>query len=402
MPSKQIGAWSSGTGLSGVAASLIYLGLTTAGLTNSQIFLISLPLIVVYCLLYFFGLKMPFYVPVDSAGVAELDEGDEGDDGPVGEIVTGYVCKAMVNWIGTPWTNIVPPEPEQMPECLKELNRVRRQAAMGDGYVEASESEPAETDAQIGGWAKWKRDVWPVLKEMHKFTLWNNINLALVYVAEYAVQFMAPFSFPCGEVEESQNFWLKNSFVITQLCYQFGVLISRSSLLCLRIRHVWIMTIVQTLNAIAWFVQAKVKYMSDPDDEDRELKFAFGLFAWMIFVGLMGGASYVNVFYNILEETRVMQEDEEREIVEFVASRRRSDGDVEKEDVEREAQTTDDTVNGESDEARAACRYIAGVWREKRNLAMNIGALYATIGITTGSLLDLFFTLVVLKEDGCS
>ncbi|EKG04438.1 hypothetical protein TCSYLVIO_004502 [Trypanosoma cruzi] len=397
MPSWQISSWSSGTGLSGVSASLIFLGLSSAGMTSSQIFLTSTVFVVVYWAMYFFGLKLPYCVPVKFSSTtmrsnsrSEVLRGEEEE--------VEYVCKAMVNWKGTPWTNIVPAKPEFKPECLREMERARRASDFADGEHEdvANECE-ACGDAHLSGWARWKRDVWPLIKVMHRATLCNNFNLALVYVAEYAVQFMTPFSFP-RQVKESTNFWLKNSFVITQFCYQFGVLISRSSLLCVRIRYVWIMSVIQVINAIAWFLQAKVKYMSDPNNMDRELKFAFVLFAWMIFVGLMGGASYVNVFHNILEETRLMQEKELNEAMVFLASRQRNGGDAGGAHAERGEQERN-VVDGESKEFCEAAHYITTVWKEKRDLAMNIGSIYSTIGITLGSLLDLLFTLVVLKGE---
>ncbi|EKF28930.1 calcium channel protein, putative [Trypanosoma cruzi marinkellei] len=278
------------------------------------------------------------------------------------------------------------------------MERARRASDFSDGEHEEVANEPEACGyAHLSGWARWKSDVWPLIKLMHRATLWNNFNLALVYVAEYAVQFMAPFSFP-REVKDSKNFWLKNSFVITQFCYRVGVLISRSSLLCIRIRYVWIMSIIQVINAIAWFLQAKIKYMSDPNDMDRELKFAFGLFFWMICVGLMGGASYVNVFHNILEETRLMQEKELNEAMEFLASRQKKRGDEGSAQVERGDQEKS-VVDGESKELSEAAHYITTLWKEKRGLAMNIGSIYSTIGIILGSLLDLLFTLVVLKGE---
>ncbi|EAN87368.1 hypothetical protein, conserved, partial [Trypanosoma cruzi] len=151
-------------------------------------------------------------------------------------------------------------------------------------------------------------------------------------------------------------------------------------------------------NAIAWFLQAKLKYMSDPNNMDRELKFAFVLFVWMIFVGLMGGASYVNVFHNILEETRLMQEKELNEAMVFLASRQKKSGDAGGTHAERGEQERN-VVDGESKELCEAAHYITTVWKEKRDLAMNIGSIYSTIGITLGSLLDLLFTLVVLKGE---
>ncbi|RNF02777.1 battenin [Trypanosoma rangeli] len=48
MPSWQITSWLSGTGLSGVAAPLIFLGLTSAGMNNIQILLQSIIFVVIY------------------------------------------------------------------------------------------------------------------------------------------------------------------------------------------------------------------------------------------------------------------------------------------------------------------------------------------------------------------
>ncbi|ESL05974.1 hypothetical protein TRSC58_06359 [Trypanosoma rangeli SC58] len=402
MPSWQISSWSSGTGLSGVAASLIFLGLTSAGMNNAQIFLLSITVVVIYWLMFFFGLKIPFCVPVSSASATEENEVRSDPFREVDEAEgSDYVCKSMTNWKGVPWTSIVPARSEAEPECLREMRRVRRAAAAGEGRETVVEETEEGGGADLGGWARWKRDVWPLVKEMHQFTLWNNMNLAVVYVAEYAVQFMVPFSFPCAQVKTDNSFWLKNSFVITQFCYQFGVLISRSSLLCIRVRRIWIMSVIQVINAIAWFLQAKLKYVSDPNDASREVKLAFVLFAWMIFVGLMGGASYVNVFYNILEETRATQEYEVDEAIEFIASRRRS-GSYANAEKAKDEQREVGVVEGESKEAREATHYISTVWKEKRDLAMNIGSVYSSIGIALGSLLDLLFTLVVLKGDECT
>ncbi|RNE95870.1 putative calcium channel protein [Trypanosoma rangeli] len=401
MPSWQISSWSSGTGLSGVAASLIFLGLTSAGMSNTQIFLLSIVFVVIYWFMYFFGLKMPFCMLVSPSSATEENEVRNDPFRAVEEAEgSDYVCKGMVNWKGAPWTSIVPARSEVEPECLREMERMKRATTAGGGCETVVETGECGS-ADLGKWARWKRDVWPLVKEMHKFTLWNNMNLAVVYVAEYAVQFMVPFSFPCDQVKTDNSFWLKNSFVITQFCYQFGVLISRSSLLCIRVRRIWIMSVVQVINAIAWFMQAKLKYVSDPNDASREVKLAFVLFAWMVFVGLMGGASYVNVFYNILEETRAAQEYEVDEAMDFIASRRKSDSYTNAENANDKKREVG-VVEGESKEAREATHYIETVWKEKRDLAMNIGSVYSSIGIALGSLLDLLFTLVVLKGDECT
>eukprot|EP00388_Colpodella_angusta_P003421 GDKJ01012044.1.p1 GENE.GDKJ01012044.1~~GDKJ01012044.1.p1 ORF type:complete len:171 (+),score=0.49 GDKJ01012044.1:34-513(+) len=155
--------------------------------------------------------------------------------------------------------------------------------------------------------------------------------------------------------KNTNNFIIKNSFVITQFCYQVGVLISRSSLACFRIRHVEILTALQFMNSIAWFIQAKLLYLGDSSSESQELKFAFVLFVWMVFVGLLGGASYVNVFYNLLEKTKQGFEDE-------------------------------------------AVEPDPMVLKERRQLCMNFGSLYAVAGITMGCLVDVIFSNSVLSD----
>ncbi|KAF8276277.1 hypothetical protein TcBrA4_0131080 [Trypanosoma cruzi] len=112
----------------------------------------------------------------------------------------------------------------------------------------------------------------------------------------------------------------------------------------------------------------------------------------------MGGASYVNVFHNILEETRLMQEKELNEAMVFLARAREMvamrEGSTPSVGSKRGTWWTASQRNF----ARPA-HYITTVWKEKRDLAMNIGSIYSTIGITLGSLLDLLFTLVVLKGE---
>ena len=44
--------------------------------------------------------------------------------------------------------------------------------------------------------------------------------------------------------DSDQSFTLVNAYVIFNLCYQVGVFISRSSLWCCRIKHVWAITLV--------------------------------------------------------------------------------------------------------------------------------------------------------------
>jgi battenin len=336
-PSTTVGGWSSGTGMSGVLASLIYMGLGAAGLSNAGIFLVSIPLVVVYWAMYFFVIVIP----------------DE-NGGP------------SSNWKSAPWwlqsPQIEQPQPEHSMQCIESTHLLQATSSEAPSVFWRAAFGVTACCSQRRGTALrhwWNRN-WAVTCAMHRMTFFNNLNLLVVYVAEYAIQFMAPFSFPCQLVKNSSNFWLSNSFVVTQFCYQLGVLASRSSLLCLRIRRVWILSVIQVANAIFWFLQAKLLVVGSADDSDREESLAFILFAYMVFVGLFGGASYVNVFFNILELDPTSLD--ERAI-------------------------NCDGAEGERNQVTA---------QEKRQLMMNIGAVYAIAGISLGSFVDLIFSNTVL------
>ena len=302
-PSRFVGAWSSGTGMSGVIATVFYMAMRAASLSNTTIFGISAVLVGLYWGAFYFILITP------SANDDEVPKNN--------------------------WTNLSWVEPELVaqtdPERQGLVNSVRE---LEDPTVSAVDTPPVR-------W--WKTPRMRFILEVHNLAFFNNVNLALVYIFEYAIQFVTPFCFPCYAAH-SDNFLLSNSFVITQFCYQCGVLISRSSLACVRIRKVWVLTILQLVNVVFWFTQAKVLFLSS-DEESKEVGMAVGLFLLMVFVGLMGGASYVNVFYNILELT-----------------------------------------SGEAES------------KERRQMAMNIGALYAVLGITVGSAVDLVFSNTVLDS----
>eukprot|EP00040_Diaphanoeca_grandis_P025522 m.141439 g.141439 ORF g.141439 m.141439 type:complete len:449 (-) comp30190_c0_seq1:67-1413(-) len=181
---------------------------------------------------------------------------------------------------------------------------------------------------QEGGWTKFKR--------CFKLCRWMTFNLCMVYVAEYVIysglaakalnphitceaykvvstcvnnsacewKNATPSSHSTSALPagcESTTFEGKNAYAIFSFCYQFGVLISRSSLQVIQIKRIEVLTILQTINAVLWVIQASFKTIS----------VAWPLFAHMVFVGLLGGASYVNVFHNLLTSKRI--KDEERE-----------------------------------------------------------------------------------------
>lgn len=126
-------------------------------------------------------------------------------------------------------------------------------------------------------------------------------QLGLVYFLEYVVYIgFAAQSNPGSE--HSSSWWIYNSYEILSVCYQVGVFISRSSLSLFVIERVWILTIIQTANFILWLWHVNSFFMD-----------IWVQFAMMVFVGLLGGASYVNIFYSLirLDKNPIPKEDRE-------------------------------------------------------------------------------------------
>ena len=118
-------------------------------------------------------------------------------------------------------------------------------------------------------------------------------NLALVYYFEYVITTGLPVAI-AGQLiklhpENREGFVLTNAFIIFNFCYQIGVFISRSSLSIMKIERVWIVTTLQFFNFIFWMSNSFHMYVTN----------IYVYFGHMVFVGLMGGASFVNVIYQL-------------------------------------------------------------------------------------------------------
>ncbi|KAK8864908.1 hypothetical protein M9Y10_010435 [Tritrichomonas musculus] len=106
-------------------------------------------------------------------------------------------------------------------------------------------------------------------------------NCGMVYFLEYCIQ--GVFADCCLPGEEQKKYHYM--FSLLNLCYQFGVFISRSSLSCFHFRHIWILTVAQCGFFTFWCLQAFYHFTP-----------FYGLLPIMVCVGLFGGCSYVNAF----------------------------------------------------------------------------------------------------------
>uniref|UniRef100_A0A3Q3RIN5 Battenin n=1 Tax=Mastacembelus armatus TaxID=205130 RepID=A0A3Q3RIN5_9TELE len=238
--------WGSGTGAAGVAGSFLYSGLTQIGLSPQTTLLIMLVVPVTMLISYFFLLVPPPSLP---------------------------------QW--------------------KSRNYVAVSSEDRRRLVDGSEDE--EQDKSTPG-------------ACHKFSLYTNfyrhlygymiiplgscdqgllkfvIPLGVVYFAEYFINqgLMELLYFP--------NFYLSHAeqYRWYQTLYQFGVLVSRSSLCCLKIRKLCALSLLQVVNAVLLLFAVRYQFLCS----------AWVVFPIVFYEGLLGGAAYVNTFYFISKEVR--------------------------------------------------------------------------------------------------
>uniref|UniRef100_UPI0037E863DA battenin isoform X2 n=1 Tax=Semicossyphus pulcher TaxID=241346 RepID=UPI0037E863DA len=244
-----LGGWASGTGGAGVAGAFLYSGLTQVGLTPQITLLIMLVVPVGMLISYFFLLDPPPSLPQWKS--KETEYAAVGSD-------------------------------------------ERQQLVRGSDEEEEDRAAPA---ADQTGPLTFTEKL-QVVKGLLKFVF----PLALVYFAEYFINqgLMELLYFPDFFLSHAEQYrWY-------QTLYQVGVLVSRSSLCCVKIRKLWALSLLQVVNAV--LLLFAVRYMFLPS-------------AWLVFViilyeGLLGGAAYVNTFYFISKET----EDRQREFAMAAAS----------------------------------------------------------------------------------
>eukprot|EP00931_Biecheleriopsis_adriatica_P102741 TRINITY_DN77679_c0_g1_i1.p1 TRINITY_DN77679_c0_g1~~TRINITY_DN77679_c0_g1_i1.p1 ORF type:complete len:298 (-),score=30.31 TRINITY_DN77679_c0_g1_i1:160-936(-) len=257
-----VSAFSSGTGMSGVLGSALYIGLSGGGMTFSAIFMLLNVFVLIYLLVYFVGVQEP-----RSFLACELVPSPSGD--------------------------------------------------------------------------RQEQNICSEARQIHRLIFRPVVQLFMVYVFEYAVQMSAGFEQPCSyhgaPTSEASDPVVRGFYPLTQFVYQLGVLVSRSSLSFWKIKRVHILTWFQALNMIVWLLLAKTKWLGEPP-------LLYLMIPMMLFVGLLGGASYVNVLHIIRTDEKVSHNVE---------------------------------------------------------LAMNVAGIYFTLGICGGSLVDLLFVNTVLKSEVC-
>ena len=244
-PKDFISGWSSGTGFAGVFGALITLCCKKFEWKLKNLYLFISPVALIYFICFFISYK-----------VKESYDND-------------LLNKNKEQKLFERTTNLVEDQKE-------EIENVKNN-------VESDVSENKEMNCSnfVEGFSYGKRFI---------------INLALVYFLEYTIN-----SGLCERVNKknyikSSDFFKNIQYETFMLCYQIGVVFSRSSLVIVKhISFIETFTIVQLVNFILWFVEVYVDYITNE----------WICFIHMIIVGLCGGASYVGCFYFILNSDTI-------------------------------------------------------------------------------------------------
>ncbi|CAL1541517.1 unnamed protein product [Lymnaea stagnalis] len=273
-PSSMVNAWSSGTGMAGLLGASLFIifgcsvghgGDKTSKLQNlnKYAFLLTTPVVLIYWLAYFVIVKRPLHkYDADQAVTPDLAVGNRRSREVTGE-ERGAVTRD------------------------NEDGEKQEERNIQDELAEARETtqllETRETSCRR-------------ILRCFKLVFWLGINLCGVYVFEYVARGCAAKVRPSKEY----NIGCPELYASLQLCYQAGVFVSRSSVQMYRIRRVEVLTVLQFINMMLWIVDVHYKFIP-----------VAALPALMIYVGLLGGASYVNIFYTLLHDGDFPKKDRE-------------------------------------------------------------------------------------------
>ncbi|XP_048847703.1 battenin isoform X2 [Brienomyrus brachyistius] len=241
-PRFVLGGWGSGTGGAGVAGALLYSAFTQLGLSPRETLLVMLVVPIIMAASYYLLLVFPASFPQ-------------------------WHCVPEEGHLTTP-----------------NANQERRPLVSGEEDEEDEEIRDGEAPEDSQGPLTYK-DRLAILRDLLRFI----IPLGVVYFAEYFINqgLLELLYFPDFSLSHAEQYrWY-------QTIYQIGVFISRSSLFCVKIRWVWLMSVLQCINAMLLFFAVYYHFLSN----------ASLVFVIVAYEGLLGGAAYVNTFHFISKET---------------------------------------------------------------------------------------------------
>ncbi|XP_019853585.1 PREDICTED: battenin-like [Amphimedon queenslandica] len=258
---EHINAWSSGTGMAGVVGAVLYIALSCI----AEVTVVS-------------GNHGNTVIDPDSTDYASKLK-------KINRFVFIGTLPIIVLYWGAYFILI------KAPPAVKESNNEETQPLQIQDKV--SNNDPGVV-AAASGEGSFKR----ILRCL-KLSSWLIFNMIFVYFFEYTCRGFAAKSRPEEEFSISE-LQCPELYASLQLCYQAGVFVSRSSVQLFQIRQIHIFTLFQLINMIVWILQAWWKFLP-----------VYVLPSYMVFVGLLGGASYVNIFYLLRTDEKYPSSDRE-------------------------------------------------------------------------------------------
>ena len=301
-PSQCTSAWSSGTGIAGVGGSLWYLALSSANLSDPLIFATMFVSIPVYWIA--FDRVWGMWKGDVSRGRYQSFETapDEEKDGNL------EACSAVDSMDATLLISRsgggVERKRSGSGEMCDNENENRNVDDSNARAMTTTKNERAtmttDTTTRI---QPVEEKLWDRMMRCLKMCGYYSVHLALVYFFEYVISVGVAASAlgPSKKISDSSDYFRRNSYQIFSFCYQFGVLMSRSSLSVVRVQRVWILTALQGANFALWMCQVVT----------TDLMPLWLQFVAMVYVGLLGGAMYVNVFHLIMSDKSIPAKDME-------------------------------------------------------------------------------------------
>ncbi|RXN03473.1 phosphoribosyl pyrophosphate synthase-associated 2 [Labeo rohita] len=250
-----LSGWGSGTGAAGVAGALLYSAFTQAGLTPQVTLWIMLVVPVILAVSYFFLLVFPSSFP-------QWRRHEDGHSPST--VVNSQERRPLI-------------EEETDTDENSETAQEERDNCTGHAFfllTDARNIRPLTFTDQIY-----------IIKGLLKFI----IPLGVVYFAEYFINqgLLELLYFPASHLSHAEQYrWY-------QTLYQIGVFASRTSLVCFKIRKIFLMSLLQCLNAVVLGFAVYYQFLPNP----------WVVFIIVLYEGLLGGAAYVNTFFFIREET---------------------------------------------------------------------------------------------------
>ncbi|XP_062874807.1 battenin [Trichomycterus rosablanca] len=240
--SNVLSGWGSGTGGAGVAGAFLYAAFTQAGLTPRVTLLIMLLVPAIMLFSYFFLLVFPSSFP---------------------------------QWKCTELRPVV--------SSVSVNSQERRPLLLDDDDEDHLQDEKNREDRHAGPLTFLEK--LQIVKDLLRFIL----PLAVVYFAEYFINqgLLELLYFPDSGLSHAEQYrWY-------QSLYQIGVFISRTSLYCIKIRKIVLLSLLQCVNAVLLLFAVYYQFLPS----------VWLVFLIVLYEGLLGGAAYVNIFYLIRVET---------------------------------------------------------------------------------------------------